>query len=226
VGGDKTGVVYNSASVTLLDFADLTGIGTHPILRAHFRPADSSDPNTKFYLYAVHLKSGSTTADKSARATEAANLRSDILALGSGKNVILGGDFNMVGSSEGAWTNFTAAGPGQLFDTADSPGAWAGNVAFKSLHTHGTTAASGGMNDRFDLQLIAASLFDGLGLDYRDQSFHVFANNATHTFGGATAPAAVRVRLSCRRWKAPATICPCWPTTSMPCRKRRPRLSS
>jgi hypothetical protein len=53
VGGDKTGVVYNSASVTLLDFADLTGIGTHPILRAHFRPADSSAANTEFYLYAV-----------------------------------------------------------------------------------------------------------------------------------------------------------------------------
>lgn len=186
VGGDKTGVVYNSANVTMLDWADLNSIGlTHPILRAHFQLASSTDPNTEFYLYAVHLKSGSDSAAKDKRAAEATTLRNDILALGAGKNFILAGDFNMDGSSEGAWTYFTAAGSGQLLDVANSPGEWTDNEAFKTLDSYGTTASVGGMDNRFELQMVTASLFDGVGLDYSGRSYHVFANNGTHTLNGA-----------------------------------------
>ncbi len=64
VGGDRTGIVYDSNTLILLDSNDITDIGTHPILRAHFRPVGYASTASEFYVYAVHLKSGSTTSDK------------------------------------------------------------------------------------------------------------------------------------------------------------------
>lgn len=69
VGGDRTGIVYDSNTLTLLDSNDLTEIGTHPIMRAHFRPVGYTSPDSEFYVYAIHLKSGATASDKDQRAT-------------------------------------------------------------------------------------------------------------------------------------------------------------
>jgi translation elongation factor EF-1beta len=122
VGGDRTGIVYDSNTLTLLDSNDLTNIGTHPILRAHFRIAGQTGPNSEIYVYAVHLKSGASASDIAQRATEVTNLRANADALGPGALIIFAGDFNMQSSTEGAWTNMLAAGNAQAFDTADSPG--------------------------------------------------------------------------------------------------------
>lgn len=178
VGGDRTGVVYDASTLTLLDSNDLTEIGTHPIVRAHFRRVGCTGPDSEFYVYAVHLKSGSSGTDKSTRAAEAANLRSNADALGEGKHIIYAGDFNMTGSSEGAWTNMLAAGNGQAFDTADSPGQWRDNETFKWLHSQNPRDA---MDDRFDLQFVSGEFLDGEGLEYIPDSYHVFGNNGTHT---------------------------------------------
>jgi len=76
-------------------------------------------------------------------------------------------------------------GNAQAFDTADSPGEWHDNEAFKLLHTrHSST----GMNGRLDLMMVSGELLDGGGFDggafeYLPDSFHVFGNNGTHTFG-------------------------------------------
>ena len=95
VGGDSTGVIYDSNTLTLAGTAaDLTTVGTHPILRAHFRPAGSTAANEQFYVYAIHLKSGDTASDIAQRATEATNLRNDADALGQGAHIIYTGDFN------------------------------------------------------------------------------------------------------------------------------------
>lgn len=50
-------------------------------------------------------------SEKAMRPAEAANLGADADALGEGKHIIYAGDFNMLGSSEGAWAN-TPAGCG------------------------------------------------------------------------------------------------------------------
>ena len=71
------------------------------MVRGQFRPVGTTG-KFDFYVYAVHLKSGSSGSDKTARATEAANLRANADALGDGVNIIYAGDFNMLGSSEGA----------------------------------------------------------------------------------------------------------------------------
>jgi hypothetical protein len=178
VGGDKTGIVYDSNTLILLDSNDITDIGTHPIIRAHFRPVGYTSTAAEFYVYAIHLKSGSTTSDKTQRALEAANLRSNADALGEGKNIIFAGDFNLLGSSEAAWTNMLASGNGQAFDTADSPGEWRDNETFKSLHSQNPRSP---MDDRFDIQFVSGEFLDGKGLEYVSGSYHVFGNNGTHT---------------------------------------------
>ena len=178
VGGDRTGIVYDSNTLILLDSNDITTIGTHPILRAHFRPVGYASAAAEFYVYAIHLKSGSTASDKTQRATEAANLRSNADALGEGKNIIFAGDFNLLGSSEAAWTNMLASGNGQAFDTAGSPGEWRDNETFKSLHSQNPRSP---MDDRFDIQFVSGEFLDGEGLEYVSGSYHIFGNNGTHT---------------------------------------------
>jgi hypothetical protein len=81
-----------------------------------------------------------------------------------------------------------ASGPGQAFDPINTPGAWSGNDAFKSVHTQAPSfdaqpgLVGGGMDDRFDFQLVTGELLDGEGLDYIPGSYHAFGNNGTHTF--------------------------------------------
>jgi len=183
VSGDRTGVIYDSSTVTLVgNAADLTTIGTHPILRAQFRPAGSTAANEQFYVYAIHLKSGDTTSDIALRATEATSLRNDADALGQGAHIIYAGDFNLTGSSEGAWTNLLAAGNGQAFDPANAPGGWRDNAAFINLHSQNPGTA---MDDRFDFEFISGEFSDGNGIDYVANSFRAFGNNGTHILDGA-----------------------------------------
>lgn len=181
-GSDRTGVLYDSSTLALLGWADLTDIGIHTITRAHFRPAGQTGGDSEFYVYAIHLKSGSASSAKSARATEAANLRGDADALGQGAHIIYAGDFNMIGNSEGAWVNMTAAGSGQAFDPAEAPGQWRDNNDFKRLHSQNPR---GPMDDRFDLQFVTGELLDGRGLDYIADSYRVFGNDGTHTLNAA-----------------------------------------
>lgn len=186
-GGDRTGFVYNSATLQLMNSVDLGNVSmTHNALRGHFRPIGTLG-EADFHLYAVHLKSGTAIADKTLRLSEARVLRADVDALGTA-NVILAGDFNLHGSAElgagvtSAWDALTASGGhGQLFDPVNRPGAWRDNAAFRDLHTNDP---GGPMDDRFDLQLISGELTDGLGLDYRGGSYTVVGNNGTHALDG------------------------------------------
>ena len=180
--GDRTGVVFDSSTLTLLDWTDLPHIGFHTMMRAHLQLANPTTPSADFYVYAIHLKAGSSSADKAARTVEAENLRSNADALGEDAHVIYAGDFNLVGSSEGAWTEMLSPGNSQAMDPVDSPGEWRDDEAFLWLHTQYTSNA---MDDRFDLQLASGEFFDDQGLEYILGSYRAFGNNATHTLNGS-----------------------------------------
>jgi endonuclease/exonuclease/phosphatase family metal-dependent hydrolase len=177
-GGDSTGFVYDTSAVSLLGAVQISaGALTHNIMRAEFQPV-GSPASSIFYVYSVHLKSGDTNSDATIRGSEAALLRADADSLGEGTQVLFVGDFNMHTSAEPAWTNMYSAGAGQLQDVANAPGAWLDNPAFKSLHSQDPGAA---MDDRFDIQFASGEFFDGGGVDYVPNSFHIFGNNGTHT---------------------------------------------
>jgi endonuclease/exonuclease/phosphatase family metal-dependent hydrolase len=177
-GGDSTGFVYDNSSVSLLESVQIgSGSLTHNVLRGKFKPVGAADSSI-FYVYSIHLKSGTSGSDATQRGSEAALLRADADSLGEGTQVLFVGDFNMKGSDEVAYTNIVAAGAGQLQDVANAPGHWTDNPAFKTLHSQDPGAA---MDDRFDIQFATGELFDGVGVDYVPNSFHVFGNNGTHT---------------------------------------------
>lgn len=179
-GGDATGFVYDTSSVTLLNSIQIGGgTLTHNILRGEFQPVGGSNSSI-FYVYSTHLKSGDDGASATQRGTEAAFLRADADSLGAGTQVLFVGDFNMKGSDETAYQNLVAPGAAQLQDVADAPGHWNANPAFITLHSQDPQT---NMDDRFDIQFGSAAMFDGVGVDYVPNSFHVFGNNGTHTLG-------------------------------------------
>lgn len=174
-GGDSTGFVYNTATVTLLESVEVDP-GTHNVMRGLFRPVDTTG-ESDFYVYSVHLTSSGGPAG---RATEAQALRNDADLLGEGTSVLMVGDFNLEGSSEAAYANLTAVGAAQQQDVAGAPGEWSDNISFRSLHSQDPGAS---MDDRFDLHFASGELFDDVGIDYIDGSYRVFGNNGTHTLG-------------------------------------------
>jgi len=182
--GLNYGFVFNTATLQLLGTQNVSGSFTRSPLRGHFQPIGTTVADTDFYVYSAHLKAGSGGSDESTRSFEASQLRANADALGDGENVLIVGDFNMKDSFEGAYTNLTSAGPGQVFDPINAPGNWTNNQAFKSLHTQDPRSGSGGMDDRFDLQFASGELFVSGGLDYIPGTYRAFGNNGTHTLNG------------------------------------------
>jgi hypothetical protein len=202
-GGDRTGFLYNTATLSLIESVELSGGSlTHRSIRARFQPIGQS-PAAGFYVYSVHLKSGDGTADRATRAAEAQQLRNDADALGTA-NVMFVGDFNWQSATErglagaSAYEVFSAAGEGRAVDPLNAVGVWRDNPAFLNLHTN---APDGAMDDRFDMHLVSDELLDGLGLDYLDASYAVIGNNGTHTLNdtiltGTGAPAEILAALA------------------------------
>ena len=203
-GGDRTGVVYDTCTLSLLDSEDVPGTWTHPIKRCHFQPTGLAGPDLDFYVYAVHLKAGESGQRKYTRGLEAAALRADADDLGEGARVLFAGDFDIYRTlescptSEGAYHEMLALGNAHSIDLADldddgndfsDPNQdikWDCNDRFINYHTYetgyGLDPDENAMNSRFDFMFATDELTDGVGLDYVEDSFHVFGNDGTHDF--------------------------------------------
>ena len=132
-------------------------------------------------------------------------------SLSSTSNIIYAGDYNQRSSTEDANNSYSIYtenpyaiyqlgpadffGDGQAVDPIDSPGTWNHNYSFASIHTQSPHDGSkglttGGMDDRFDFQMISTELNDGEGLHYigpdsgdspaNAESYHTFGNNGTN----------------------------------------------
>jgi hypothetical protein len=105
-------------------------------------------------------------------------------------HAILTGDLNIQSSNEPSYQSLLAPGDGQVFDPINAPGTWHDNVNYRSVHTQAPSADSmpgligGGMDDRFDFQLVTGEFLDGDGMDYISGSYRAFGNNGTHLLGG------------------------------------------
>ena len=177
VGGDRTGIFWNTSTLTLLGTGEFTEGLVHPTAWATFRPAGTTG-QADFAYVATHLKSGSTSSDIATRGNEAAQLVSSFATLNISA-IIAAGDYNWLGSSEPAYQNFTTGG---FTDVAASLGEWRGNQDFKHLHTQDPRS---NLDDRFDMMLANSALSDGEGIDYVSGSFKVFGNDGSHELGGA-----------------------------------------
>ncbi len=193
-GAGLPALIYNSQTVDLLESIAFGVVNTSAQARSTLRykiiPEGYGD-DASFYLYSNHYKASQGGSNEARRNVEATALRANLDALGQGTSAVLSGDFNIYRSSEPSYLTLTSSGAGQAFDPIDTPGNWHDNSAYRIVHTQSPSTSSlfpgqvtGGMDDRFDFQLVTDELLDGEGLDYLSGSYRTFGNNGTHNLNG------------------------------------------
>ena len=170
-GVDRIAVVYDSATVGLSSSTLITTGGPRQTQRVEFQPVGYTDSAASLYSYVSHLKASSSGANQAIRATETTAIRANADALAGGDaNIIYMGDFNFSSINEAGYANLRASGAAQAVDPLGLT-SW---NSFNAEHMTQSTrtsfqfdgGATGGMDDRFDLQLVTAELLDGEGLSY------------------------------------------------------------
>lgn len=212
-GEDRVGVVYDSSTVALVSVAGVDTTGVRPAQLARFRPIGYSSPDAEWYLYGAHFNASSS----SARASEATGLamHADALATtlnngGSAANFVFAGDYNFGSSFESGYNNLTATAGVDPLALGSWPNSGVAEHMTQSTRTNsiGDGGATGGVDDRFDLQLVTDDLLNGEGLSYlgptsagfigSEHSYQAFGNDGVsynqrinNTFSGRSQPAAV-----------------------------------
>lgn len=195
-GGGRPGLVFNTQTVELLDELAIGTVSTsaqaRQIMRYKIRPQGYPNGESDFYLYNAHAKAGTGSSNQTRRLVESVALRHDLDQLGAGVAAIVAGDFNTRSSSEPGYQELLRPGVGQLFDPLGIPASWHCNNAsscapeIRKVHTQSPIAIGtngligGGIDDRFDFQLVTNTLLDDEGLLFIDGSYHTFGNNGTH----------------------------------------------
>ncbi|MFM1904120.1 MAG: hypothetical protein RLZZ440_2020 [Planctomycetota bacterium] len=193
-GGGRPAVVYNTHTVSLISESEASEAssagGPRATLRYEFRPV-GYDAAADFYIYASHFKAVDDTASAERRGIEAAEIRANADALGEGTLAIYAGDMNFYRASEIGFQTLIAPGPGQAFDPVDRVGSWSNSNAYRDVHTQSpVTSASfpgqvtGGLDDRFDFQLVTGEVLDGRGFDIIPGSYWALGNTGTHSLNG------------------------------------------
>ena len=174
-GDTDSGMFYRKNKVSFEGLSNITG-DPRATQRYDFHLLGygaGSTVNPEISYYSSHLKAGSTTDDQARRLTEATNIRADADAIGSTRQIMIGGDFNVRSSSEAFFQKLTkTATVGQFFDPINSSYTgtggnitWYNTTNYRFLHTQDPYGA-GGMDDRDDFILTGGSLRDGKGLEY------------------------------------------------------------
>lgn len=194
----RPGLVYNTQTVQLIGEMAFGNVGTNngidgnpaqqprSTLRYQLRPV-GYDSSADFYAYNSHYKSDTGTGNNNRRLVEAQAIRDNADALGEGVHAIYAGDYNIQSSNQAMYQHLLSAGPGQAFDPINTPGSWSSNTNFTSVHTQSPATSSqfsgqtlGGVDDRFDFQLVTSAMLDNEGLSYIPGTYRAFGNNGTH----------------------------------------------
>ncbi|WP_442484108.1 dockerin type I domain-containing protein [Aeoliella sp. SH292] len=192
--GIRQAIVYNTNTVELVDeiaFGSISSEGAaRQTLRYQLRPV-GYDSAADFYAYNNHYKASDGTSEAAQRYNEAIAVRANADALGEGAHAIFAGDFNTYRSSEPGFQHLISEGPGQANDPINQIGSWTNNSTYAQWHTQSPCEndctggfASGGVDDRFDFQLVTGEFLDSEGLSYIPDSYHTFGNNGS-TFNNA-----------------------------------------
>lgn len=190
-------IVYNASTVQLISQAAIGTASTsgqpRQTIRNQLRPIGYG-ADADVYIYNGHWKAGGTSGDETRRLVEANAIRADVNAnVPVGANVLYNGDFNVANSADDSIVAITAPGNGQALDPINKMD-WTHGEGSKNVHTqspwgsmvnpgNGFTGSGGGMDDRFDFQLVAQNLNDRHGTAYIPNSYQAFGNNGSHVVG-------------------------------------------
>lgn len=194
LGAGRPGLIYRPGAVQLIEQLSFGVVSTshqaRQTLRYRLRPV-GYDASADFYLYVHHYKAGTSSSDLQRRTVEAQAARDNADALGEGRYIIYSGDFNLRSSWEESYQVLLGPGPGRAFDPINRPGTWHYSIIFLDIHTQSPVAGSGsgglvggGMDDRFDFQIVSEKLLNGRGLSVIPGSYRAFGNNGTHQLKG------------------------------------------
>ena len=196
-GTGTQGIVYNSSTVQLVTQATVGTSSTsgqpRQTLRYQLRPV-GYDSAADVYVYDSHFKAGSDSTSANRRNIEATAIRTDAAAnLPAGANIIYAGDFNTYSGNEAMLATLMApGGNGQAFDPINKMN-WTSSSTWRNVHTQSPYDVAlgsggftgGGMDSRFDWQMISGNLNDGRGVAYITNSYQAWGNNGTHVVSKA-----------------------------------------
>ncbi len=190
-GNGRPGLIYNTQTIDLIGQAAVTPLsgsgGARQTARFQLRP-DGYDSSADFYMYVSHFKASQGDENEDRRNVEATQIRNNANALGQGAHIIYAGDLNLYSGNEPAFSTFLAPGNGQAFDPVNAPLNWS-NSSSRIFHTQSPVTSAryngqitGGLDDRFDFQLLSGEFLDNEGLSYLPGTYRAFGNNGTHSY--------------------------------------------
>jgi hypothetical protein len=188
LGSDDGAIFWKPAKVNVTNLTTVPVGSTRAVLLAVVKPLGYESNASWLRMYSLHFKANSvpfSPADSATRRTEGTNLRTainNVDTAANGPNFLVGGDTNFYGNYEGGYIRLTESqldNDGRGSDLFPLPGTW-NDAAFAIYHTQSTRAASGGLDDRFDLWLMAHSLRSGNGLDYVPGTYVPYGNDGAH----------------------------------------------
>ncbi|MFT4601573.1 MAG: exonuclease III [Arenicella sp.] len=179
---------YNTNKLVLMEqnviSTDLRDINEYVLYYKSIDIATTID-TTFFYAYMCHLKAGQT--ETALRNEMAQDLKEYMATRSQIENVLLGGDFNVYGSSEPVWNTILSGAGVDLVDPIDTPGDWHVDWGYADIHTQSTRTtefdggAYGGMDDRFDLIFISPDLQNwGNQAKYIDGTYWAYGQDGNH----------------------------------------------
>ncbi|MEO2049473.1 MAG: endonuclease [Pirellulales bacterium] len=183
-------LVYNTQTLSLISETAFGQTGTGKAARQtgrfQLRPVGYSS-SADLYIYNDHYKASTGSDNQARRNFEAQTVRANADALGQGAHAIYAGDYNIQSSSEAMYQTLLGSGNGQAFDPISTSGTWHNSSSLRFTHTQSPASSqqyggqvTGGMDDRFDFQLVTGELLDNEGLSYIPGSYHAFGNNGSH----------------------------------------------
>jgi hypothetical protein len=199
VGNGPNAIVFNThilqllASVPVDPPGGTNNLGStygeyREVMRYEFAPAGvATNGSNTFYIYVSHYKSGSSSSYSvtNSRAGEAAIIRSSMLSLAAGSQILYLGDFNTGLASEPMYGILTASGTNQLIDPLNPSRNLATNFDGSAAPINLTDSATY-LEYRDDYHMMTTNIYCGTGggLSYVAGTFHAFGNNGTIPYLG------------------------------------------
>ncbi|MCP3902732.1 MAG: hypothetical protein GY715_03770 [Planctomycetes bacterium] len=158
--------------------------------RWHLKLLGYDSPDAELYVYGMHLKADPNSSSELTRYNGVIAVRANAdelpenADLPADTHIIYAGDMNFYSNTEAGYAHFLLPGPGVAIDPLGS-GPWGGS-GHALIHTQSPREIisgpliGGGMDDRFDFQLISTELDDALGLSIIPGTYRSVGNDGGH----------------------------------------------
>jgi len=178
---------YKKSVIRIISHQQIT-TALRDISEYYLEILEGPEKGTKFRIYSVHLKAGSSPSDKEKRDEEAKILRDFLNGLPKNSLFLVCGTFYMQSSKENAFKILTGRqkdNDGRTKDPLGTKGKWP-KRKHRLIQTQSTRTSNfgggygGGLDDRFDLILTSYGFKRSEELAYVADSYVAYGNDGKH----------------------------------------------